>query len=658
MTSGDGIKTVHAQYKDASNNTSDVYTDEIELDTIQPTGSIVINGGAGYTASTAVSLSLSANDSGSGVARMRFSNDNSVWSDWAPYAAYADWTLAPGDGSRTVYVEYQDTAGNDSTVYSDTITVDSSGATGGIVINGGAEYSRYTSVSLGLSSPGAAQMRFSNDNVSWTGWEGYSSAKSWSLSGDGPKVVLVQYKDGAGVSSGIYSDAIYLDGTSPSGILAINDGDVYTSSTSADLTLVGVDFDSGMYQMKVSNNGITWSGWEAYAPSKSWTLTSGDGTKTVYVKYKDQAGNTSFSISDTIQLESNPPSGSISINSGDDLTNTPEVVLSLSATDSESGVSQMRLSDSLPDWNAWELYAPERNWTLSSGDGTKTVYAQYQDGAGNTSPVYSDTIELNTDVIAINGGADYTRYTAVTLTLSYVNGVEMRFSNDSVNWSGWESYSTSRAWTLSSGDGTRTVYVQYKDGSATVSPSYSDSIVLDTTLPTGTITIDDGALYTGTTQVTLTLSASDAGSGVAQMKFSNNNVTWGAWQSYSTSASWTLESGYGEKTVHVKYKDSAGNTSWSASDDIELIEHADVTIAQAKELADGERVGLASKTVTAVFADSFYIQEPDRTAGIMVKPASAMPPGLAIGALVEVMGTLNTDSDGERYIEAQIRTLN
>ena len=52
---------------------------------------------------------------------MRFSNDGSTWSTWQSYNTTATWTLAAGGGTRTVYGEYRDTAGNTMSL-SDTIT--------------------------------------------------------------------------------------------------------------------------------------------------------------------------------------------------------------------------------------------------------------------------------------------------------------------------------------------------------------------------------------------------------------------------------------------------------------------------------------------------------------------------------------------------------
>jgi hypothetical protein len=59
----------------------------------------------------------------------------------------------------------------------------------------------------------------------------------------------------------------------------------------------------------------------------------------------------------------------------------------------------------------------------------------------------------------------------------------MRFSNDGITWTDWEAYTTSKSWTLPPGDGTKTVYYQIKDNAGLISETYTDTIVLDTTIP-------------------------------------------------------------------------------------------------------------------------------------------------------------------------------
>jgi hypothetical protein len=59
--------------------------------------------------------------------------------------------------------------------------------------------------------------------------------------------------------------------------------------------------------MQFSNNGTSYSSPEAFSTTKAWTLTTGDGTKTVSAKFKDGAGNWSTAYTDTIILDTTEP---------------------------------------------------------------------------------------------------------------------------------------------------------------------------------------------------------------------------------------------------------------------------------------------------------------------------------------------------------------
>lgn len=59
---------------------------------------------------------------------------------------------------------------------------------------------------------------------------------------------------------------------------------------------------------------------------------------------------------------------------------------------------------------------------------------------------------------------------------------EMRFSNDGAAWTDWRRYAASSAWQLALGDGTKTVYAEYRDGSG-APVALSDTIGLDTVRP-------------------------------------------------------------------------------------------------------------------------------------------------------------------------------
>ncbi len=95
----------------------------IKLDKTPPTGSI--SPSSSTVTSPSVTLILGATDSASGVAGMRFANENSGWSTWEPYATSKIWGLTSGDGVKTVTVQYNDTAGWVSSNFSCTVTLQS-----------------------------------------------------------------------------------------------------------------------------------------------------------------------------------------------------------------------------------------------------------------------------------------------------------------------------------------------------------------------------------------------------------------------------------------------------------------------------------------------------------------------------------------------------
>ena len=135
--------------------------------------------GTPLTNSAAVTLNLTCTDgTGSGCAQTQFSNDYSAWTPLTAYFATASWNLSDpayggdaADGTKTVYTRFRDTAGNLSSVATETIILYTSPPTGSITINDGAQYVLSTSVTLTVAASdtnGIAQMQFSNDGTTWS----------------------------------------------------------------------------------------------------------------------------------------------------------------------------------------------------------------------------------------------------------------------------------------------------------------------------------------------------------------------------------------------------------------------------------------------------------------------------------------------------------
>ncbi|NMC33914.1 MAG: DUF11 domain-containing protein [Veillonellaceae bacterium] len=110
---GEGVTTVSYRAEDNAGNLETSNTSPaIRVDLQPPSGTVAINGGATLTNSFGVSLSLSAEDTGSGVTHMRFSSDGSSWTTAESFAGSRSWTLPAGDGSHSVHLQLRDAAGN------------------------------------------------------------------------------------------------------------------------------------------------------------------------------------------------------------------------------------------------------------------------------------------------------------------------------------------------------------------------------------------------------------------------------------------------------------------------------------------------------------------------------------------------------------------
>lgn len=201
------------------------------------------------------------------------------------------------------------------------------------------------------------------------------------------------------------------DTTDPVGTVNINTGALVTADTAVSVAVPATDTGgSGVSLVRLANvatvdgDGILSDAGAttfAYTTPIDWTLTAGDGTKTVYVQWRDAAGNWSAVSSDTIDLDQTGPAGTVEINGGDATTALAAVSVAVPATDANV-VANVRLSnddtldvDGVLVNGTTFAYATPVSWTLSSGNGTKTVYVQWQDSLGNWSGLESDSIVLD-----------------------------------------------------------------------------------------------------------------------------------------------------------------------------------------------------------------------------------------------------------------------
>ena len=225
------------------------------------------------------------------------------------------------------------------------------------------------------------------------------------------KTVYYQIKDNSGLISDTYSDTIILDVTPPSGFIIMENNATYTNTTSVTLILSATDAISGVIQMRFSHDNITWSSWEPYSTSGTWVLTMGDGTKTVYVQFKDGAGLISHSYFDTVILDTTPPAIIIISPSHDYESRSSMLNVTWMGSDEISGIShyEIRL-----DGGAWTNVGANTTYTFTQlADGSHIIDIRTVDKVGN---IQQSTVSFTVNTSPLLGPS-YIEETVITITI-------------------------------------------------------------------------------------------------------------------------------------------------------------------------------------------------------------------------------------------------
>ncbi len=430
-----------------------------------------------------------------------------------------------------------------------------------LTINDGEQYTGSTGVTLHLSASNAYQCRFSNDGNTWSAWQAYTTQVSWSLSsGDGHKDVYAECKDSVGNLGAPVSSSIYLDSQGPEvTISSPESGGQYAGGV--DLTFTVTDpISSTVTCSGTLDSGAIAIGTVDVGKLDTIHITAKEGAHTVTVSCQDGVNTAEQSVSFNIV---NKPQVSIHIESGSGHISMHSVMIDLTAANAQ----QCRLAnDGTVNWGSWFTYTGTMSvpWTLSSGTGTKYVFAECRNSAGTLSDPASDSVDVvpHGDLISIqiNDGASTTNSRDVRLGLYCYNAYQCRYSNDGESWSSWGPYTTGRDWELSQGEGKKYVYYNCQDQSGSDLGTASTHIKYTHYEPNPpselSIMINHGATHTTSRDVSLQLYAKNAN----DCRYMNDDGSWGGWTAYVTSKSWTLSTGDGRKTVYYQCRNDYGSS--------------------------------------------------------------------------------------------------
>ncbi len=640
LSASDGTKTVYLQYKDATGNVSGILSANVVLDTVPPENlSLQLVDGADFTRSNVTLLATVSAldpraqgvDNASGVGFVKLSATSTLDATGqlagAPRKTYLPNVTfdrpTTSDGPQTVYAQFIDNAGNASALVSDSVVVDTvPPSTGSLTIVRGARATLdgYTATPLVELQLGAAaepnggyvQVKLANENaadLSGATLQPFRSSMAWFIEPtEGLRHVHVLFVDAAGNVGTQLDRTITYDVTPPAGTFTLTSGSP-TSSLSATFTVAANDANGNPLS---PTQALTLSEDPAFATATPgalvspamYTLSSGDGQKVVYARFRDAAGNDSTATA-AVTLDQTAPSGTLAIEgtlADGTLSSTVTSSATVTLKIQQSGATQVLLGNetltacpSAPAGYSALTGTTITGHLLTGAATPRQVRACLRDAAGNTFGPMTASITLDAsqptgcvlslagrkvDGTAAPAGKTALRDVTATIGSCVETPAEIFLTESMVTCSAsaalaWVPFSASFMYSLTGADGPTTVRGCVRDAARNTQPIASAPITLDTLPPTvsPSIVLDLGAPYVNAAQVAMrggnVASVTGTAAGATEWALSETNppTTFTAFSGMATNFTFA---GTGVRTLYAIFRDDVGNVTTVAQDSIEF----------------------------------------------------------------------------------------
>jgi len=456
-------------------------------DTTAPVSSVTLSGTHGSNSwyTTAVSATISATDSGSGVSAIYYSLDSSSW------ATYSSPLSVSTDGVHILQYYAVDNIGNGEATRSVTFNIDRSAPVTSAAVSG---YAVTLSASDSTSGVTATYYR-----IGTGAWASYSTTFTAGISGSQYQVQYYSINN-AGLTEETRTTIVgNLDATPP------------VTSTS----LSGTVGNNGWYRSSVTialsssdagGSGVStiyyrWQGAASWTTYSSTFSDSTDGQRTLEYYAVDQVGNTESVKTMTISVDKTAP---VSVSS------TSGMTVSISATDAASGVNVVQYN---LDGVGWTTYASAVN--MGDPYHLHTMLFRAIDVAGNTESSHTLTL----------GMSDSTPPTTSFSLIGTLGSNGWYTSSTTVNLQGSDSgsgvYQTwyrvdSGSWTLYTGpftvsvDGSHSIAYYSIDNTGNTGSTVTSTVKMDGSKPISSASYSNDII---------TITASDATSGIARTEY-------------------------------------------------------------------------------------------------------------------------------------------
>lgn len=533
---------------DNNNNRSAATTQSWTIDTSQPVVSIDTHPSS-LTANVSASFSFSASDTGGGtVVSYSCKLDSGSYSSCSSPQSYSSLT----SGAHTFYVFATDSAGNTSTVMTNSWSVDLTGPSSTIsshpasLTNDATASFAFSAVDTGGGSVASYSCKLDSGVYS-----NCTSPQNYSSLTQGSHSFQVYATDSVGNVGTTQTFSWTVDLTSPVVTLSSTPTSV-TNSTSASFSFSATDTGGGTiasYNCKVDSGSYT----SCTSPQSYSSLAS--GTHTFYVQATDSAGNISSTQSYAWEIDTTAPSLNI-ITYPTSLNNLTSVNFTFAATDSNGVASYSCKLDSGFYTNC---SSPMSYSSLAQG--SHTFYVQATDTSGNVSAAQTytwitDLTPPTTSLTANPAAVTNLSSASFSFSASDSGGGTVAGYQCSLDSSAYTSCSSPKSYAGLT-EGAHQLAIVSFDSASNFSSPLVYSWTIDQTAPTMNVSSAPSS-PTNSTTASFTFSATDTGGG--SIASYSCKIDSGSYANCTSPLSYSSLTA-GTHIFYVTATDTAGNTS-------------------------------------------------------------------------------------------------